>query len=80
MESIKAPWTQEQVNQLNRFQQLGFVHEFTCPNSHADRTLHATPNGWICPGCDYTQDWAHESMLHITEADNPIKKMLGPNA
>lgn len=27
-----------------------------------DRELVATINGWICPTCDYTQDWAHEFM------------------
>lgn len=24
-----------------------------------DRELVATVNGWICPTCDYTQNWAH---------------------
>ena len=26
---------------------------------HDDRKLVATNNGWICPTCDYIQDWAH---------------------
>lgn len=29
----------------------------------ADRTLVATPDGWICPHCTYKQDWAHPMML-----------------
>jgi hypothetical protein len=29
---------------------------------HDDRLLVATLNGWICPTCDYTQDWAHAFM------------------
>lgn len=73
MSIIRAPWTKEQVDALNRFQRLGFVHEFTCPEPHEDRTLVATPHGWRCLICGYTQDWAHESMLHITEADNPMR-------
>lgn len=28
-----------------------------------DRLLVATPDGWTCPTCDYTQGWAHEFML-----------------
>lgn len=28
-----------------------------------DRKLVATNEGWMCPTCDYTQNWAHASML-----------------
>ena len=28
----------------------------------APEVLIATPDGWICPSCDYTQDWAHGFM------------------
>ena len=28
-----------------------------------ERLLVATEAGWVCPTCDYTQDWAHEAML-----------------
>lgn len=45
-------------------------HPFTCGNrgDHpviaGDRgVLVPTTRGWICPICDYTQDWAHDSML-----------------
>lgn len=59
---IKAPWTAEQVDALNTTQRCGVVHPFTCPGHEGggDRTLVATRHGWICPHCDYTQDWAHE--------------------
>ena len=60
--SIKAPWTAEQVEALNAYQRLGYVHEFTCPNSHESKTLIAAPDGWHCLRCGYTQDWAHEHM------------------
>lgn len=68
-DKITAPWTPDQVDRLNRFQRLGYVHEFTCPDSHngADRTLVATKNGWICPHCDYRQDWAHAAMLDVPQ-------------
>ena len=71
--SVKAPWPPDQVEALNRFQACEWVHPFTC--GQRDRATHptitngdfgvliATENGWICPDCDYTQDWAHAHML-----------------
>ena len=65
VEKLQAPWSSDQVDALNQFQRRGDVHEFTCPENHggADRTLIATKEGWICPHCDYRQDWAHPAML-----------------
>lgn len=67
---IKSPWTAEQVEKLNAFQ-TGPFHPFTCPNrdeGHGEfngdlGALVATTRGWICPFCDYTQDWAHDVMV-----------------
>lgn len=60
---IMAPFTPEQVNALNIWQN-GPVHPFTCGNDHeGDRDLVATESGWICPTCEYKQKWAHEFML-----------------
>lgn len=48
------------------------VHPYTCPNRNDGRHLDngvdlgclvATENGWVCPHCDYRQDWAH--MMHV---------------
>lgn len=64
MAHVFAPWTDEQVADLNEWQHLGFVHEFTCGNEHeGDRVLAATNEGWNCPTCDYTQNWCHDFML-----------------
>lgn len=49
------------------------VHPFTCGN-RADHPMMAgdhgvlvpTTRGWICPICDYTQDWAHGFMMGET--------------
>lgn len=61
---MKAPWTQAQVEALNAYQTAGEFHPFTCGNDHGgDRVLVAVPSGWTCPGCDYTQDWAHGFMF-----------------
>jgi hypothetical protein len=72
MGQICAPFTPEQVEALNEFQTAGQMHPFTCANrgdeGHIRREgsdlgqLIATPNGWTCPDCDYTQDWAHDFM------------------
>lgn len=60
---IKAPFTAEQVDALNRFQHNNCVHPFTCGNDHeGNRDLVAAQKGWICCHCDYTQDWAHAIM------------------
>lgn len=64
---IKAPWSDEQVANLQHWQTCGFVHEFTCQVNHrngADRTLIPTTKGWRCPSCKYQQNWAHVFMLN----------------
>lgn len=62
----------DQVVALADWQQRGVVHPFTCPNRgdgrHRDLygdlgALVPTVRGWICPFCDYTQNWAHDFML-----------------
>jgi hypothetical protein len=60
---ITAPWTPEQVAALNRYQQDGRYHPFTCGKSGSD-LLVAAADGWHClaPGCTYTQHWAHAFM------------------
>lgn len=66
MSIIKAPFTDEQVKNLNDYQESGIMHEFTCGNQNHPmgqaRCLVATKDGWVCPGCNYTQDWAHDWM------------------
>ncbi len=62
---IEAPWTDEQIEQLNRFQQCEFVHPFTGtrgPNGE-ERALIATPDGWVeSLGGPVVQTWAHSFM------------------
>lgn len=73
---VKAPWTAEQVDNLNRYQWSGFMHEFTCPGHEGggDRTLVATRAGWVCCHCDYRQDWAHDFMCAF-DADTAERTM-----
>ncbi|MFD9443360.1 hypothetical protein [Streptomyces sp. NPDC060001] len=65
---IRAPWTAEQVDALNRFQKEGGMHPFTCGHehpAHPNAILNATPTGWRCfvLDCEYEQDWAHAFMV-----------------
>lgn len=64
-------FTPDEVVNLARHQVDGRFHPFTCPNrdreSHRDvfgdlGALVPTVRGWICPFCEYTQDWAHDFM------------------
>lgn len=61
MKKIVAPWTEEQVEGLQRWQER--FHPYTCPrhskDGHATEDLVPSEAGWLCPSCDYTQDWAH---------------------
>jgi len=64
----KAPWTINQIVALNRWQECGYVHPFTCPrhdNSESEVRLVATEKGWRCSkfDCHYEQDWCHDFML-----------------
>lgn len=71
----------DQVGNLAFNQTQGPIHPFTCPNrgdgSHRKAygdlgALVATTRGWICPFCDYTQDWAHDFM-----ANTKLKPVFG---
>lgn len=63
----RTPWTQEQVEALEDWQADPLLHPYVCPNRHTEahslsniqgRALTPTADGWVCPDCDYRQDWA----------------------
>lgn len=60
----KAPFTQEEIDVLNEHQRNHEFHPYTCGGNRKDAkhldgegVLVATEDGWICPFCDYKQDW-----------------------
>ncbi len=67
---IKAPFTEDQVDKLNDYQESERGHPFTCcgedncrrPLKFNNGILIATTEGWICPCGKYKQDWAHKFM------------------
>lgn len=76
---ITAPFTPEQVVNLNRWQESGVVHPFTCGSEGKHEghvSLVATESGWVCPKCDYQQSWAHDFMAEY-HAFEETKGLLG---
>jgi hypothetical protein len=73
MEKVQTPFTEEQVENLNKFQMSGVFHPFTCcsagPADKCERRLGtsegilvASTDGWVCPCGEYKQNWAHDFM------------------
>ncbi|MCI3277594.1 hypothetical protein [Streptomyces cylindrosporus] len=78
-DTIRAPWTSEQVDALNAFQERGGMHPFTCGGEHTPGSpvLVAREDGWHCSdpydeGCGFTQDWAHAFMANPDEWPTPF--------
>jgi hypothetical protein len=77
-ETIHAPWTADQVKNLNRFQREAHMHPFTCGRCVPHATLVATIDGWYCPnGCDYRQAWATAFMADPQMLER-MQRMRGP--
>ena len=64
-------FTPDEVEALAKHQTARQFHPFTCENrgdgnhrfAYGDKgALIPTVRGWVCPFCDYTQDWAHGFM------------------
>lgn len=74
-QDMSTEWSRETVTALNELQTgARFGHPYTCPNrgdgrhhdnGHDIGCLVATEHGWVCPDCDYTQDWAHASSVDL---------------
>jgi hypothetical protein len=73
----------DEILNLNKAQTTGRVHPFTCPDRSDGNhrsfngdfgALVATRRGWICPWCDYRQDWAHVFMA-TAAASRPMPQI-----
>lgn len=69
---VIAPFTPEEVEGLRSYQGAPWYHPFTCANRGDGKhrrgprdygVLEPSPEGWFCPDCDYTQDWANKYMV-----------------
>lgn len=55
-----APFAEEQINNINAFQECDFVHNLTCPDCGHQHGLKmfAIEIGMFCPECDQLkQEW-----------------------
>jgi hypothetical protein len=93
MPQIEAPFDESQVAWLNQAQThtgKGMpIHPFTCASrsdgQHGEEggdlgVLIATTQGWVCPHCDYRQDWAQSAMFiapRPAEVAGPLAAFFG---
>lgn len=77
-------FTPEEVVSLNQYQQAHIFHPFTCGSGNRTDAAHldgegilvATEEGWICPYCDYKQNWAHPFMKDGTWQTRSIENAI----
>lgn len=82
MDTVQTPFTDKQVELLNRFQNLSTIHPFTCRKSSCRAALRATSEGWVCDNCDdgVQQKWAYKFMADeeiILQREEVEKKLYG---
>lgn len=65
-----APWTDEQVECLERWQDDGKNHPFTCV---CGESLIPYKDGWLCDSCGHKQNWCHNFMLS-SELPNEVSQ------
>lgn len=78
-----VPWTQEQIDALNKWQKCGYVHPYTCggkiDGKDCREDLIATKDGWVCPkNCGYTQNWAMYTNSNILDSYSALKDFPEP--
>lgn len=72
LKTLHAPWTEEQVDALNRYQTEGCMHPFTgeAGPGGEERVLIATKEGWTeTPGGPVVQTWAWRWMAGVPEGE-----------
>jgi hypothetical protein len=58
-EILKAPWTDAQIEKLDKRQEDETKHPYTCDCGHS---LEPFTSGWYCENqCGYSQDWCFKS-------------------
>lgn len=73
----ESPWTPEEVDHINAWQDCEYVHPYTCPCDHPETDdevlLAADETGLHCPepSCEYEQSWVHR-----TTSDGSVVEVL----
>ena len=63
----EAPFTDEQVENIIKYQSLGYYHSLTCGNDSS--ILYPTKNGLRCQNCDYLQTWVPSGIANTKHQD-----------
>lgn len=64
IKTVQAPFTTEQIDKINKFQNLSWFDVFVCQYNKCDKQLLvAKLEGLYCKNCTYTQYWVYEYML-----------------
>lgn len=56
----RAPFNEEQIIRISRYQGSGKMHPYTCGISSSHTPLAAWSNGLGCIDCGYVQYWSHK--------------------
>lgn len=79
----RVPFSPTTVRRLMVLQTRHDIHPYTCGNRGDGKhekiggqtgILIPTVSGWVCPDCDYTQDWVHNSFLNAIIFDVAFDK------
>ena len=63
-QKVGVPFSEDQVESLQAFQESGVMHPFTCGGCDSREPLQVGRQGFFCPHCSYRQDWAHWFMAN----------------
>ena len=69
-----APWTEEQVINLRKWQDSDFVHPYTCV-CDSNNILKPEKDGFVCLVCGYLQNWCYQDMLD-GPPENPFQDQI----
>ena len=61
---VYAPWTLLQIEALEKWQEDGTKHPYTC---ECGELLVPFTKGWYCDRCGMRQDWCHDFSLKPEE-------------
>lgn len=70
MSDRHKPWTDEECAAFNESQQRADRHPLTCGNDSRHAVLIAVPKGYMCPDCDYRQNWNHDDARQAMTDDD----------
>ena len=72
---MKAPFSEDTISKIEKYQSYHLVHPLTCGNDSCRDDLYATKDSLCCPSCDYTQDWVPDYVLTLKTVEEMMEDM-----